>query len=91
MANIKSSTKRARQSINRRERNRYFQTTARTLIKKTRNQIAGGELEEAEVTMRQAVKALDTAARKGIIHRNNAARRKSRLARTLNKAKAEAA
>jgi small subunit ribosomal protein S20 len=44
-------------------------------------------LDEAEVTARQAIIALDRAAEKGVIHRNNAARRKSRLMRNLNKAR----
>ena len=88
MANIKSSAKRARQNTKRREHNRYYSATARTFVKKARAQIAANELDEAESTIRQAAKALDKAAQKGIIHRNNAARRKSRLMKALNKARA---
>jgi small subunit ribosomal protein S20 len=91
LANIKSSAKRARQNIKRREHNRYYGTTARTFVKKAQAQIAADELENAEATIQQAVKALDKAAQKGVIHANNAARRKSRLMKALNKAKAASA
>ncbi len=91
MANIKSSAKRARQSVKRRARNRYYQATARTYVKKARAQVETGDVETAEVTIQQAIKALDKAAQKGIIHKNNAARRKSRLVKAFNKAKAAAA
>ncbi len=88
MANIKSAIKRARQNTKRREFNRYYTTTARTYIKRARRQIEGDELEPAQETVRLAVQALDKAAQKGIISKNNAARRKSRLMRALNKSKA---
>ena len=91
MANIKSAAKRARQNVKRREHNRYYRTTARTYVKKARAQIAANDLEEAEITVQSAVKLLDKAAQKGVIHRNNAARRKSRLMKALNKAKIDAA
>ncbi len=87
MANIKSAAKRARQNVKRRDHNRYYQTTARTFVKKARAQIETGDLETAEATIQQAIKTLDKAAQKGTIHRNNAARRKSRLVKALNKAK----
>lgn len=90
MANIKASIKSARQSIKRRAHNRYYRTTARTFVKKTRAQIEGGDLTTAEETIRQAIKALDKAAQKGLIHPNNAARRKSRLMKALNKARTTA-
>jgi small subunit ribosomal protein S20 len=88
LANIKSSIKRARQNIKRREYNHYYRTTARTYIKKARAQIAANDLEAAEQTTHQAIKALDKAAQKGVLHENNAARRKSRLIKALNKARA---
>lgn len=91
MANIKASIKSARQSIKRRARNRYYRTTARTFVKKTRAQIDGGSVQPAEASIQQAIKALDKAAQKGVIHPNNAARRKSRLMKALNKAKAATA
>ncbi|MFQ5576256.1 MAG: 30S ribosomal protein S20 [Anaerolineae bacterium] len=89
MANIQSAKKRARQNEKRRLRNRYYKTTARTYIKKARKLIEAGEFEEAEVMVQQAVRALDKAAQKGSIHKNNASRRKSRLMLQLNKAKAQ--
>lgn len=88
MANIKSAAKRARQNIKRREFNRYYTTTARTFIKRARRQIEADELDAAQETVQAAAKALDKAAQKGIINKNNAARRKSRLMKALNKAKA---
>jgi small subunit ribosomal protein S20 len=90
LANLKSSAKRARQNIKRRDHNHYYQTTARTFIKRARAQIAASELEEAQATVQQAIKALDKAAQKGAIHRNNAARRKSNLVQALNKAQTAA-
>ena len=89
MANIKSAAKRARQNIKRRALNRYYRTSARSYIRKARTQIEGNELNEAEQTIRAAVKALDKAAQKGLIRKNNAARRKSRLMKALNKSRAE--
>ncbi len=80
-----------RQNEKRRLRNRVYRTRARTFVKRTRRLIAEGRLEEAEEAARMACRALDKAAGKGIIHKNNAARRKSRLMRLLNKAKAGAA
>ena len=88
MANIKSAKKRAKQSEVRRLRNRYFKMTARTFIKNARSFIDTGDFEKAEEYVRQAVKALDKAAQKGCIHKNNASRRKSRLMLHFNKEKA---
>jgi small subunit ribosomal protein S20 len=87
LANIKSAAKRARQNLKRRERNNYYRATARTYIKRARKQIESQDLESAEATIQAAVKTLDKAAQKGIIHPNNAARRKSRLMKALNRAK----
>lgn len=80
-----------RQDRKRRERNRVYRTRARTLVKRTRRLIAEGKLEQAQEAARQACQALDKAASKGVIHKNNAARRKSRLMKHLNKARAQAA
>lgn len=88
MANIKSAKKRMRQSEKRRAHNRAFRSGARTHIKKTRQLIAAGEMNEAEAVMRQAISTLDKAARKGIIHPRNAARRKGRIMKALAKARA---
>ncbi|MFQ6002102.1 MAG: 30S ribosomal protein S20 [Anaerolineae bacterium] len=84
MATTASAKKRIRSSARRRERNRVFHSRARTFIKKTERLIAEGKLEEAAQAAQQAISALDKAAVKGIIHKNNAARRKARLMRRLN-------
>jgi small subunit ribosomal protein S20 len=76
-----------RQSIRHRARNRVVRMRARTEIKDANQLLAAGNLEEAEQAARQAIRALDRAAEKGIIKKNNAARRKSRLMRKLHQAK----
>ena len=86
MANTKSAIKRVRSSGKRRLRTRRVRTEARTYIKSARAQAESGELEAAQKTVAQAIRVLDKAAEKGIIHKNNAARRKSRLSRMLNQA-----
>jgi len=78
--------KRMRQAERKRERNKRFRSAARTYIKRTRRLIAEGELEEAREAAQKAVSTLDRAAAKGILHHNNAARRKSRLMRQLSQA-----
>lgn len=87
MANIRSAIKRIRSSERRRNINQIHRSRARTQIKQTRRQIADGELSEATVSIQEAISALDKAAQKGVIHKNNAARRKSRLVKSLNKAR----
>lgn len=87
MANTKSAIKRVRTAERRRRINQVHRSRARTYVKKTRVLIAAGKLEEAEEMVRQAASALDTAAQKGVIHPNNAARRKSRLMKQLNQAR----
>ena len=87
MANIQSAKKRIRQNEKRRVRNRVFRSSARTYIKKARIQIANGNLDEATETVRLACQSLDKAARRRIIHPNNAARRKSRIMAQLAAAK----
>lgn len=83
MANHKSALKRARQNTKRRVLNRTFRNRTRTMVKLARVAIkAGGESEAIEAT-RQAVRDLDKSASRGIIHKNNAARRKSRLMQKL--------
>lgn len=91
MANTKSAIKRIRSSERRRKINQVHRSRARTYVKRTRSLIAAGQLDEAEVMARQAVSALDKAAQRGIIHKNNAARRKSRLMQHLNQARRQAA
>jgi len=80
LAHSLSAAKRWRASIRRGERNRPIRSTARTYVSKATALIAqGSPQEEAAAALRQAVRALDKAAQKGVIHPNNAARRKSRL------------
>ena len=83
MANIKSQIKRNRQNEKRRLRNRVYRGTARTEVKKARLAIESGNLEEARAATLTAISSLDKAAEKGVVHRKNAARRKSRLMKRL--------
>ena len=90
MANIQSAKKRNRQTVKRTKRNRVFRSSARTHIKKTRQLIDEGNLDEAELAARQAYQALDKSARRRIIHPRNAARRKGRIMAALDRARSEA-
>ena len=72
-----------RQNEKRRQHNRLFRGRARTEIKKARLAIESGDLEVARAATMDAVSALDKAAIKGIIHKKNASRRKSRLMKQL--------
>lgn len=83
MANIKSAEKRNRQRITRENRNRVVLGGARTALKKARVAIANGDPNAPEL-VRKAESALDRAATKGVLHENNAARRKSRLYKALD-------
>ena len=90
MPNTKSAKKRLKQSIARRARNRAVTGAVKTQIKKVRSAISAGDLTLGAEEGRIAAKKLDQAAAKGSIHRNAAARRKSRLSAALKKAKAAA-
>lgn len=83
MANHKSALKQARSSEKKRQRNRVWRSKTRTEIKKTHALIASGDVEQAREAAREAIRTLDKAAVKGVIHPNNAARRKSRLMKQL--------
>ena len=65
-------------------RNRAIRSNTRTFVAKARNTIASGDQDLASNAVKQAVKSLDKAAKRGVIHSNNAARRKSRLVKKLN-------
>jgi small subunit ribosomal protein S20 len=82
MANIKSQIKRNRQNEAANERNKAVRSEVRTRTKRAEAAIASGE--DAEAVTREAVKRIDEAASKGVLHKNTAARRKSRLVRKLN-------
>jgi len=83
LANHKSALKYNRVSERRRLRNRLVVVSTRTFVKKARTVIASGEQTAAREAVVSAIRALDKAASKGIIHKNNAARRKSRLMKRL--------
>lgn len=84
MANHKSALKRIRSSARRRIRNRIYKSRTRTEVKKARLAISGkADIQTAIEQVRQAVSQLDKAASKGVIHKNNAARTKSRLMKKL--------
>lgn len=83
MANIKSQKKRILTNAKRADRNKAVRSELKTRIKSARSSV--GSPENAE-TVRLAVKRLDMAAAKGIIHKNTAARRKSRLMKQINSA-----
>ena len=82
--------KRHRQSLRRQERNRARRTAARTAVRQARELIVAGNEDEAQAAVRRAGAVLDRAAHKGVLHANNAARRKSRLAHQLKVAQAPA-
>jgi small subunit ribosomal protein S20 len=88
LANTKSAEKRARTSERRRVRNRRFRSASRTLVRTAEQVIAQADAEAAAGAVKNAVSMLDRAAQKGIIHPNNAARRKSRLMAKYNKIEA---
>ncbi|HEX4976122.1 MAG TPA: 30S ribosomal protein S20 [Pseudomonadales bacterium] len=79
MANTAQAKKRAKQAEVRRQRNVSMRSKVRTYIKNTLKAIEGGNKEEATVAFRAAVPVIDSMATKGIIHKNKAARHKSRL------------
>lgn len=83
MANIKSQIKRNRQNEKRRLRNRISRGRARTFVARARVAINSNVAETAKTAVVEAISALDKAAAKGVIHKNNAARRKSRLMKRL--------
>ena len=89
MANTKSAEKRIRSNERKRQRNQMYRSRVKTLIRKAEETIFSGQ--PAEEAIRNAMSTLDKAAVKGIIHKNNAARRKSRLAAKLSKFQAAAA
>lgn len=82
MANIKSAIKRIRQDEKRTIRNRAIRSRMRTYLKKAQTALTTDD--QAEVAVRAAISELDRAAKKGVIHANAAARRKSRLMAKLN-------
>lgn len=85
MANIKSAIKRNKQNEKRRIRNRVYRGRARTYVRKAFTAMEKEGYEAASQATTEAISVLDKAAEKGVLHKNNAARRKSRLMRRLAK------
>ncbi|ABM62607.1 30S ribosomal protein S20 [Halorhodospira halophila] len=79
MANIASAKKRARQAEERRLRNKSRRSEMRTSMKKVLKAVKTGDHDQAQQAYRGAVRVLDRSANRGIIHKNKAARHKSRL------------
>jgi len=90
LPNTKSAKKMVRVAERRRLRNKSVRSAVKTYVRKAEHAITGGE-EVAPDDVKAALRALDKAATKGVIHRNNASRRKSRLMKKLNRAVAAAA
>lgn len=91
MPNIRSAKKRMRIEAKRRARNSAIKSTVRTYVTRARSAIATDTAApETEAAIREAISNLDSAVSKGVLHRNNAARRKSRLMARLHKAQGAA-
>jgi len=88
VANIKSQIKRNRQNEKRRLRNRTVRSEVNTRTKAALTAVEYGD-EDADETLRLAMKRIDKAAAKGVIHKNTAARRKSRLVREIERLRSE--
>jgi small subunit ribosomal protein S20 len=86
MANIKSQIKRNRQNEARRQRNKSERSRLRTLTKRLTDALEAGDQDAAQEAYRDAAQAYDKAAAKGIIHKNKASNKKSRLAKKLTSA-----
>jgi small subunit ribosomal protein S20 len=84
LANIKSAIKRAKTNEERRKRNASQKSAMRTAVKKFLTAVENQDKEQAQVLFGQATRSLDKAVTKGLIHKNAAARKKSRLAKKLN-------
>ena len=84
MANIKSQIKRNRQSEAQRQRNKSVRSALKTKVKQFEQTVASGDAEAARAEYRETARALDKAVSSGIIHKNKAANKKSRLAKRLD-------
>ena len=84
MANIKSAMKRIKQGEKRRVRNAAARSTVRTALKSARTALDGGQVAQAREALHRTIQILDKAVTKGVVHKNAADRKKSRLTRQLN-------
>jgi small subunit ribosomal protein S20 len=91
VAHSLSAKKRVRQNIKHRARNRARKAEVRSQVKSFITTLGAGDMKKAEESLRQAVAVMDKVAVKGTIHRNAASRRRSRLTKRLNAARAAAA
>jgi len=85
VANIKSQIKRNRQNDKRRLRNRVYRGAARTAVRNARTAMLAGDPDTSKAALLDAISQLDRASQKGVLHKNNAARRKSRLMKQFAK------
>jgi len=84
VANIKSQIKRVKTNEKRRQRNKSVKSAVRTAVRRFREAVEAGDVEQTTVLHRAASRALDKAASKGVIHKNQAANRKSAMAKKTN-------
>lgn len=84
MTSKKSAQKAARVAQRKEERNKPIRSSVKTYVTRARKLILENDLDAAQEAVKQATTALDKAAQKGVIHPNNAARRKSRLMKSIN-------
>ncbi len=84
MPAVKLARKAQRVSARKRSYNKPVQSLTKTDVSKARAAIIGGNIDNAQIAVKEATRSLDIAARKGVLHPNNAARRKSRLMKMLN-------
>ena len=85
MANIKSQIKRIKTNAKAQERNKAYRSELKTYVRKVRTAVAAGDADASAKALREASRKLDKAVSKGVIHKNQAANRKSALAKALQK------
>ncbi|MEV6128039.1 30S ribosomal protein S20 [Streptomyces violaceusniger] len=83
MANIKSQIKRNKTNEKARQRNKAVKSELKTAIRRTRQAVAAGDAEKATEAARAAARKLDKAVSKGVLHKNNAANKKSAIAQQV--------
>ncbi|MCL2753950.1 MAG: 30S ribosomal protein S20 [Defluviitaleaceae bacterium] len=88
MANIKSAKKRIRVTAKQTMRNRMIKSRTKTVMRRVVEAVGAGDKNAAQNALLTAVKVIDKAASKGVYHKNNAARKKSKLAKMVNRVSA---
>ena len=89
MANIHSQKKRIERALRERDENRRYTSAIKTYFRRLEAAVAEGDAEKIDTEHRQLVMTIDKAVKRGSIHRNNGARKKSRAARTISRSAAE--